>query len=985
MIDTKFWLSFLTLNSLFTTTQFAQAQTYQPSNRAPVSDNTLGTQVAGTGGNFQITGGVSRGQTLLHSFTDFSIPTGGAAIFTNPAGTQAIITRVTGGLFSDLNGTLNSNGANFLLINPNGVVFGPNAQLNVGKAFTASTANGVVLLDAQGQSYTFGKNSGSNIPLLTVNSNVLFTLGASVPGGSGIVNYGTLQTPNDGQYIGLIGGNVTLDGRYGSGSIVAPGGRVDLGGLSTAGTVSTNSQGLVFGGNGLTRGDVSLLNGAQINVSANLPLGNINTFAGGRANLGSNINVNANNLQIANDRSTTNLTVSGLYAGLNPNTGIQTATSGGINIDATGRVVLNNGAIYNTIAPGANGKLGNIQIAANSLTVGNGSNIWSRVNGAGNAGNININTTGDIAVSGTEDRSLLSGTQTESLSSISTSSFGQGDAGKIKIATTGNLSINNRGEISSFVVQPGVGDSQGIQINAGNLDIRNFSKILADNRGTGNAGNIDITTAGNLTISGTDNRSIVKGNETSSLSSISSDLGIQLNSGKVATGKITINSKGDLSLDNVAVISTAVGTGNLNNQGVNNTVGNSQGVSIAARNISLTNVSDINSSIYTGTGNAGNIDIKAAGNLTISGTDNQSFLQGDLTFPLTQIASFTNANGNAGKITIDTQGSLAIANRGGIFTTILDRAVGNSQGIKVKAGNISLSNLSAIESASYSGSKGNAGNIDILSQKAVTLDRRSSISSSSRGQGEAANISVSSGEVALNNSSIIAFADSVKGGNIQLTLNDELLLRNSSNISTNSGSNLIKGDGGNITINSPIIIAAPGNNDITANAYQGTGGRVNITSQGLFGIQSRLKGQESNLTSDITASSTLGQSGNVNVSPPGIDPGKDSTQLPTVPNDATNQISQVCSANNRQNKLTVTGRGGLPPNASDPLTSDVVWQDARAATGQPAISSRTPVLLAPPAVGLVFNGTKATLVAAGSPGQPIGTSVVCPTSKIENH
>ena len=972
-------LGCLAIAAISINTGSLRAQTLPPSVRTPQADNTLNTQVSGTNDSI-ITGGLSRGQTLFHSFTDFSIPTGGSANFRNPAGTRDIITRVTGGLFSDINGTLNSGGANFLLINPNGVIFGPNARLNVGRAFAASTANGVDLIDGQGQRYTFGTNGVGDTPLLTINPNVLFNIsrlnfGTSVAGSSSILNYGTLQTSNDGQYIGLFGGNVTLDGRYGGGEIVAPGGRVDIGGLNTAGTISIDSNGLVLGGSNLIRGDVLLLNGAQINVSANLALGNINIFRSDVANLSSSININANNLQITNDRTSPNLAISGLYAGLNPNIGIQTATSGGINIDATGQVLLNNGVIYNTIQSGSNGKLGNIQIGANSLTIDNGSNISSRVDGAGNAGNINISTTGDISVSGTVDRTLLQGDQTQVLSSISASSFGQGDTGRITIATKGNLSINNRGGIDTFVNQTGTGNSQGIQISAGNLNLRNFSKILADNRGTGNAGNIDITTTGDLTISGTDNRSIIKGNETSALSSISSDLGIQENSGKVTTGKITIKVKGNLSLDNVAVISTAVGTGR--SQGVNSTVGNSQGVSIAAKNLSLTNVSSIDSSIYTGTGNAGDIDIKTTGDLTISGTDNQSFLQGDiLTFPLTQISSFTNANGNAGKITIDAQGNLAISNRGGIFTTILNQAVGNSQGIKIKAENISLNNLSRIESASYPGTNGNAGNIDLFSQKVVSLDRNSSISSSSQGQGEAANISISSGDITLNNSSIVAFAASVKGGNIQLMLNSELLLKNNSNISTNSGSSTTKGDGGNITINSPLIIAAPGNNDITANAYTGNGGRVNITSQGLFGIQYRPI--QSNLTNDITASSTFGQSGSVNISTPNVDPGKDSTQLPNVPSDASNQISQVCSASNRQNKLTVTGRGGLPPNASDPLTADVVWQDARGVMPQPAVSSSTPPQLAPPAVGWVLDKGRVTLVAAGVESQPIGTSVACP-------
>ena len=144
-MKTKFWLPLVTLTNVVIITQpaiwQANAQTYQPTNRAPVADNTLGTQVSGNGNNFNITGGVNRGQTLFHSFTDFSVPTNGSANFANPVGNRDIITRVTGNLFSDINGTVNTNGANFFLINPNGIVFGTNARLNVGKAFVGSTAN----------------------------------------------------------------------------------------------------------------------------------------------------------------------------------------------------------------------------------------------------------------------------------------------------------------------------------------------------------------------------------------------------------------------------------------------------------------------------------------------------------------------------------------------------------------------------------------------------------------------------------------------------------------------------------------------------------------------------------------------------------------------------------------------------------------------------------------------------------------------------
>jgi filamentous hemagglutinin family protein len=867
-MKTKFWLSFLTLTSVVATTQTAQAQTYQPTNRTPVADKTIGTQVLGNGNNFDITGGVSKGQTLFHSFTDFSIPTNGQANFLNPVGNRDIITRVTGNLFSDINGLVNTNGANFFLINPNGVVFGTNAQLNVGKAFVGSTATSIDLLDAAGKTFSFGVNGAGDAALLTVNSNVLFNpsrlvIGGNIPGSRGIENYGTLQTPNDNQYIGLIGGNVTLNG----GSIVAPGGRVDLGGLNSAGTIAINNQGLGFAGNNVTRSDVSLLNGAQVNVAANQVLGTVNAFASDVATLGSRININANNVQIINDKSTLNTAPSNLSAGLNQNSGTKATATGGINIDATGKLNLNNSNINNTLRSGSEGSLGAINIQAVTLDLKNQSNISSEnIDGKGNAGNIDIKTTGDINISGTDNRLIIPGNEGNVLSSISSTTKGQGNTGKITIDTKGNLSLDNRSAISSSI--------------------------------------------------------------------------------------------------------TGIG------------VGNSQGVNIAAKNIRLSNLSDIQASNFSGKGNGGNIDIKTTGNLTVLGTDDLALRQSvKKDIPLSEISSFTNGIGDTGKITIDVQGNLAIADRGGIFATILDQGIGNSQGVKINAGNINLTNFGKIESVSYAGGTGNSGNVDITSKGDINLTASSNISSSSIGRGEAANILVNANRIRLNNSSIAAIAAGAKGGNIQMTLNDQLLLRNTSKVSTTSDSTGKNGDGGNITINSPLIIAAPGTNNISANAFAGNGGKVNITSQGLFGIQYRSIGLDT--ANNITASSTFGQSGNVSITTPGADPGKDSTELPKVPTDASNQISQVCSASNRQNKLTVTGRGGLPPNANDPLTSDVVWQDARAASNQPVASSATtnPVKLAAPAVGWVFDGKgKVTLVAASTQGQPTGTSVVCPNT-----
>jgi large exoprotein involved in heme utilization and adhesion len=100
---------------------------------------------------------------------------------------------------------------------------------------------------------------------------------------------------------------------------------------------------------------------------------------------------------------------------------------------------------------------------------------------------------------------------------------------------------------------------------------------------------------------------------------------------------------------------------------------------------------------------------------------------------------------------------------------------------------------------------------------------------------------------------------------------DLLQLRRNSQISTNAGKAQAIGDGGNITINAPngFIVAKPQeNSDITANAFTGSGGKVQINATGIFGIAPRsredlarqlgindpIKLDSQNLfTSDITA------------------------------------------------------------------------------------------------------------------------------------
>ena len=93
----------------------------------------------------RIDGGARRGANLFHSFREFNVGELQRVYFANPAGIENILSRVTGSSRSDILGTLGVVGgnANLFLINPNGIIFGPNARLDVGGSFVASTANAI--------------------------------------------------------------------------------------------------------------------------------------------------------------------------------------------------------------------------------------------------------------------------------------------------------------------------------------------------------------------------------------------------------------------------------------------------------------------------------------------------------------------------------------------------------------------------------------------------------------------------------------------------------------------------------------------------------------------------------------------------------------------------------------------------------------------------------------------------------------------------
>ncbi|MBE9000496.1 filamentous hemagglutinin N-terminal domain-containing protein [Nostoc sp. LEGE 12447] len=436
----------------------------------PDSTLTTNSQVQTQGNITIIEGGTRAGNNLFHSFEQFSIPTGITADFQNPTDIQNIVSRVTGKSISNIDGILKTNGtANIFLINPNGIIFGPNASLNIGGSFVASTASSLNFADGT----KFSATDPRTIPLLTVSVPIGLQFGAtaapirnqsqaksSESTITNILNQPVGLQVKLGKTLALVGGDITLEG----GNLTAASGQIELGSVAASSIVNLN----------------------QTNQGWSLGYQDVQNFQ------------NIRLIQRTIDGSEIPSTVDASGNGGGGNIQLQSRT-----VELAGNLV-----VLTTQTTGAE-KGGDLTINTKKLVVRDGAQVFTSTTGKGNGGNLTVNAYESVEVIGS---GRYPNTDWAQPSLLSTSTGTDGKAGDMTINTQ-RLRIQDGAKVTTesngifqlgqegFQLVAAKGNGGNLTVNAsesvdliGTLESGSPSSLIALTNGSGDAGKITITT-----------------------------------------------------------------------------------------------------------------------------------------------------------------------------------------------------------------------------------------------------------------------------------------------------------------------------------------------------------------------------------------------------------------------------------------------------------------------------------------------------------
>lgn len=934
--------------------------------------------------------GKSVGANLFQSFGTFNLGTGNTADFEANAGTQNIIARVTGGSASSIDGTITStvgpggpsSGANLFLLNPAGVMFGPNASINLTGALTVSTASYAKLSDGtvfyadvnhpindagltSAPISAFGFLTATPAPVTFTGSAIANPGGIHVIAGDITLNEAILYAP---------GGNLTMFSAASAGevpfSLAAPGagfasatntafGAITMQNVSFAAINSATGGGsiVIRGGHLLVENDsrISSTNsggaaGGGISIQAvTLAFqtgGNIFSSTAG-AGAGGDIAVQSGSISAAGTDVSGNR--SGIFA-----QSLAGGNAGAVTLTATGAIALTGGAQILTTATASGG--GDMVLKSGSLSVdgaspyGFDSLISSFAGPTGVAGAVRVttgaltltnggqvdtqtdNSGGDLFVTAsslTADGVAPVGNGTSGLNVFAN---GAGTSGAMQIVVGGAMQLTNGATINS---QAETGSEGTIAITAGSLAVSgsgalgNDSGIYSATEGSANAGTVHVTVAGSATFSG----------------------GGNINTASFGSGNAgdVVLQAGSLSIDGSDVVGNDSGI----YSGADGAVGNGGMVSIAVTGaMSVTNGGVVSVS-SAGAGDAGDVTVNC-GSLAIGGYDLHGYTSA--------IASLAVATGNGGDVTVSVAGAARLTAGGDISAD----ASGSGHGgdVRVTAGSLvvdgstPVSNLTDTEISSNNVGSGAGGVVEVTVRGAMRVADGGQVSANTRGLGNAGSVTVRAGSLAVsgrdgaghpstvsssaveegdggtvaitapggvvvsNFGEITAFSSHANAGDIRV-LAGNLMLSGEGEIGTVAANN-----GGNITLKIAGIVYLL-NSAISATAGD-VGGNITIDPEFVVLDNSTITAYggvaDGNISIEtsyfLDQNSPISATGFITVSVPNLDLSGDLLPLPEVLVDDEKRLRETCarSVNHEFSTLTVVGRGGteLAPDELQP-------------------------------------------------------------------
>lgn len=938
----------------------------------PADQNSSVNTAATVGGNpaILIEGGATRSDSLFHSFQDFNVLAGERVYFDDPVGIETIFTRVTGNSTSNILGTLGVDGAaDLFLLNPNGIIFGETAQLDIDGSFLATTAESIDF----GNGDSFSAVVPGAVPLLTVSTPLGLQYGTT-PGEIRVEDSGSeivvdlatelLDTSfrlDDGLVIpaghslALLGGNVTVDG----GKLTSAGGTVEVAAISTGYLPLSNttegflpfqqSDGVpsIDLSSDTALGEVLVTNAGSIDVSGD-PSGNVRLLA-------NNIEFNTGSVILMETLGSAD---GGSLQAIAPESIIirSTGNTGAQGLPASGQYTPFVTSTWTTVVPaGSTGSGAGIGINTGDFTISGGGILITEVQGDGNAGDVTIAATdinigemdltsnlsvfgsfvgvgangngGDITIT-TENLSLIDG----SITGVQTR--GNGDSGNLNITATESVVIDS--QLPEFAFFPALtvlltaaapvldifgtpvppsGNAGDITINTPSLRVLNGSSLSSSNSGTGDGGDINIV-ANTVEVDGT---------------------GDGFAGFLISTNPVVFATQ-----ETPSVISAEVrdpGTGNAG------------AIRIDTDQLKVSNGAYISNSTF-GAGAGGDVIVTAQDSIEVAGTGTDETLISGI------YSRAVVGNGSGGDISL-TAPQILVQDMATVDVSNFDRLGGAPSGtgpagnISLEADTIQLMNMASLNADTLSGQE---GNIFVLAADALTLDNASQISSNAAGSGSGGNLNVTADNLRLlNNSQFVAnAAGSGNAGNIIVTapqilsLNDSqitasggqgnlnfvspvILLRDGSLVATDARGTAV---GGNILIDTDFLIALE-NSDVTANAEESFGGQIVVNALSLLGTDYRL---QLTAESDITASSELGPDlqGTVELNTLEVDLAQGLSVL-TADFEGENTVATSCEAST-VNSLVTSGRGGVAADPNQPLQGSNTWIDRRQHPSEQSVS-----------------------------------------------